>query len=84
MSPPVSWWSGPLVTHFTNEPKEPPVTRGTRTRIALVQSAPTALTLPPLALLAAFGSVPWSVLVAVPLALVVQSAATYVRLRPRA
>lgn len=60
------------------------MTRSARTRTALARSAPTVLTLPLLALLAAFGTVPWSVLIAVPIALAVQSVATYVQLRPRA
>lgn len=57
--------------------------RAARTRIALAQTLPLLLTLPLLSLLAAFGAVPWDVLVAVPIALAVQAATAYVRLRPR-
>ncbi|MGW5350648.1 hypothetical protein ACWERV_09020 [Streptomyces sp. NPDC004031] len=57
--------------------------RTARTRTALAQTLPLLLTLPLLSLLAALGAVPWDVLLAVPIALAVQAAATFVRLRPR-
>jgi hypothetical protein len=59
------------------------VNRTTRAGTALAQTFPSLLTLPLLSALAAFGTVPWNVLLAVPVALAVQAAATYVRLRPR-
>lgn len=48
-------------------------------RTALAQTFPTLLTLPILALLAALDWLPWSVLLAVPLALAVQVAVTLLR-----
>jgi hypothetical protein len=58
------------------------VTRAARTRTALAQTLPLLLTIPLLILLAALGTVPWDVLLAIPIALAVQAASTYVRLRP--
>ncbi|MFF4404278.1 hypothetical protein ACFY2W_18010 [Streptomyces sp. NPDC001262] len=55
--------------------------RPTRTRIALLSTVPTLLTVPYLCLLAALGITPWSLLLAVPAALAVHAAVTFVRLR---
>lgn len=52
--------------------------RRTRLRIALASTLPTALVLPVLCLLAALGVVPWSVLLAVPVALALHAAFTFV------
>lgn len=57
--------------------------RGTRIRIALTSTLPTLLTVPVCCLLGALGAVPWSVLLALPVALAVHAAVTFVRLRPR-
>ena len=48
--------------------------RRTRLRIALASTLPTALVLPVLCLLAALGTVPWSLLLAVPVALALLAA----------
>ncbi|MFI0721577.1 hypothetical protein [Streptomyces sp. NPDC021224] len=57
--------------------------RTARARTVVARTLPLLLTLPLLSLLAALGAVPWDVLLAVPIALAVQAAATFVRLRPR-
>jgi hypothetical protein len=53
-----------------------------RLRIALASTFPTLLTAPVCCLLAAFGLVPWSLLLALPIALAVHAAINVVRLRP--
>lgn len=55
----------------------------TRLRIALASTFPTLLLAPLCCLLAALGTVPWSLLLALPTALVVHAAISFVRLRPR-
>ncbi|MCC3777698.1 hypothetical protein [Streptomyces sp. UNOB3_S3] len=54
--------------------------RTTRVRLALIATFPTVLTVPLLALLAAFGEVPGEVLPALPVALAVHAVVTYLRL----
>ncbi|MBB5119553.1 hypothetical protein AF335_28410 [Streptomyces eurocidicus] len=54
--------------------------RRTRIRTALATTFPTALTLPVCWLLAASGLVPWNLLLALPIALVVHAAVSYTRL----
>lgn len=49
----------------------------TRVRLALIETFPTALAVPVLALLAAFGAVPWEVLPALPVALAVHAAVNF-------
>ncbi|MCX0247415.1 hypothetical protein [Streptomyces drozdowiczii] len=51
-----------------------------RVRIALASTVPTLLALPVLCVLAAVGAMPWAVLLALPVVLVVQAAATFARL----
>ncbi|MEU5798186.1 hypothetical protein ABZ800_32390 [Streptomyces sp. NPDC047813] len=53
--------------------------RWTRTRIAAASTAPTLLALPVICLLAALGAVPWTLLLAVPVALAVHAALTFSR-----
>jgi len=53
-----------------------------RLRIALASTFPTLLIVPVCCLLAAFGIVPWGLLLALPTALVVHAAINFVRLRP--
>ncbi|MFG2567092.1 hypothetical protein ACGFR6_16795 [Streptomyces sp. NPDC048567] len=48
--------------------------RRIRARIALISTIPTLLALPVICLLAAAGAVPWSLLLALPVVLVVQAA----------
>ncbi|MGV4925755.1 hypothetical protein K2224_18685 [Streptomyces sp. BHT-5-2] len=55
--------------------------RRTRRRIALASTFPTLLTVPLCALLVALGLMPWTILLAVPIALAVQVAITLTRLR---
>jgi hypothetical protein len=50
------------------------VNRRTRLRIALIGTFPTLLTLPLMCLVTAFGVLPWTVLLAWPVVLVVQVA----------
>lgn len=54
--------------------------RRTRVHAALISTLPTALTIPACCLLAAFGVVPWSVPIALPIALAVHAVISYVRL----
>ncbi|MFE7302770.1 hypothetical protein [Streptomyces sp. NPDC057579] len=56
--------------------------RRTRICIALASTFPTLLTLPVVCLLAAVGAVPWDLLVALPVALVVHAAINFFRLNP--
>ncbi|MFJ7625227.1 hypothetical protein ACIQZN_01900 [Streptomyces sp. NPDC097595] len=51
----------------------------TRIRIALASAVPTLLALPVLCVLAAVSALPWAVLLALPVVLVVHAAATFVR-----
>ncbi|MFJ3086279.1 hypothetical protein [Streptomyces sp. NPDC086838] len=51
----------------------------TRIRIALASAVPTLLALPVLCVLAAVGAMPWTVLLALPVVLVVQATATFAR-----
>ncbi len=53
-----------------------------RPRIALAATFPTLLTVPVCCLLAAFGIVPWSLLLALPIPLAVHASIAFVRLRP--
>ncbi|GAA0454984.1 hypothetical protein ACFQ2B_39855 [Streptomyces stramineus] len=57
--------------------------RRTNMRIALTSACPTLLTLPVICLLAAVGTVPWSLLLALPVALVVHAAINYFRLKAK-
>ncbi|OPC84711.1 hypothetical protein B4N89_00185 [Embleya scabrispora] len=57
--------------------------RRIRMRIALTSTIPTLLTLPVICLLAALGAVPWSLLVALPVVLVVQAAVNFSHLDQR-
>jgi hypothetical protein len=54
--------------------------RRTRMRIALTSTIPSLLTLPVICLLAAVGAVPWSLLLALPVVLVVHAAVNFSRL----
>ncbi|UQA92997.1 hypothetical protein [Streptomyces halobius] len=57
--------------------------RQTRIRTALTSTFPTLLTVPLCCLLAAVGTVPWDILLALPLALTVHAVINFIRLRPR-
>jgi hypothetical protein len=52
-------------------------------RIALTSTVPTLLALPVICLLAAVGAVPWALLLALPVALVVHAAVNFSRLNRR-
>jgi hypothetical protein len=52
-------------------------------RIALASTLPTLLTLPVICFLAAVGAVPWALLLALPVALVVHAAINFFRLKPK-
>lgn len=56
------------------------MSRRTRLRIALTSTFPTLLAVPACCLLAAVGMVPWSLLLALPVALAVHAAITFRRL----
>ena len=57
--------------------------RRTRMRIALASTFPTLLTVPIICLLAVIGAVPWTLLLALPLALAAHAAITFFRLKSR-
>jgi hypothetical protein len=52
-------------------------------RIALTSTFPTLLSLPVICLLAAAGAVPWSLLLAVPVALLIRAATSFFLLKQR-
>ncbi|MEW2549337.1 hypothetical protein AB0910_26800 [Streptomyces sp. NPDC047002] len=55
----------------------------TRIRTALLSAVPTLLTLPAVCVLAAFGVVPWALLLCVPAALAVHAGVSFARLKGR-
>ncbi|MFI7101741.1 hypothetical protein ACIBK8_20515 [Streptomyces sp. NPDC050161] len=57
--------------------------RRSRMRTALTSTLPTLLAVPVLCLLAVAGAVPWSLLLALPVALVVHAAINFFRLERR-
>ncbi|MCX5087940.1 hypothetical protein OOK36_03350 [Streptomyces sp. NBC_00365] len=57
--------------------------RRTRMGMALASTFPTLLAVPVICLLAAVGAVPWTLLLALPVALVVHAASSFFLLKPR-